>query len=165
MPSFLRRSCSNFDWKTLRWSGQLPFLETMSLERELEISCVVSQHRTRRTEQRSRILLEFFKSGRAVPSEPLSPEQNAVLHLLFIVVHGHEGFDITISKLSKGVNNHLKLKGEGLHLQPRNFGRSDLDGLFRSETDEHGLEDPIGLQGCRTDSSIGGVLRHRWTRG
>ncbi len=33
--------------------------------------------------QRSQVLLKFFQSGQALPSEPLSPEQNAVLHLLF----------------------------------------------------------------------------------
>lgn len=36
--------------------------------------------------QRSHRILKFFESGQALPSEPLTPEQNAVLRLVFVIV-------------------------------------------------------------------------------
>ena len=70
---------------------------------------------------RSQRLLEVFRAGQASPSEP--PEHNAVLHLLFVVVHTHEeAYYYGVSQLCKALNNHLKLRGEGLRLQPRKVG-------------------------------------------
>jgi hypothetical protein len=73
--------------------------------------------------ERSQRLLEVFQSGQASPSEPLSLEQNVILHVLFLVVHSYEkSHYFAISGLSKVVNNHLKLKGEPFRLQPRKIG-------------------------------------------
>ena len=52
--------------------------------------------------ERSQMLLKFFQSGQALPSEPLSPEQNAVLHLLFGAVHAIEEYsEIWISEFKR----------------------------------------------------------------
>lgn len=73
--------------------------------------------------QRSQALLKFFASGQALPSEPLTPEQNAVLHLLFAVVHLREEYSsIYISELGQKVNAQLRCTGENMHLQPRKIG-------------------------------------------
>jgi hypothetical protein len=57
---------------------------------------------------RSQRLLEFFESGQALPSEPLSPEQNAVLHLLFSIVHSGESYSsVWVSELTKQLNSYL----------------------------------------------------------
>lgn len=72
---------------------------------------------------RCQVLLEFFESGQALPSEPLSPEQNAVLHFLFAVVHLRENYqDVWISELTQKVNDILKANGEKMHLLPRKTG-------------------------------------------
>jgi hypothetical protein len=73
--------------------------------------------------QRSQRILKFFKSGQALPSEPLTPEQNAVLHLLFSIVHnGGEHTSIWVSELTKKVNIYLKDMEENLRLKPRKVG-------------------------------------------
>jgi hypothetical protein len=52
--------------------------------------------------ERSQKLLKLFQSGQALPSEPLSPEQNAILHFLFAVVHLREEYqNIWISELTR----------------------------------------------------------------
>jgi hypothetical protein len=68
-------------------------------------------------------LLKLFESGEAVPLEPLSPEHNAVLRVLFLAVHVRESFGrITITKLTEQVNRFLAEMGESLRLQPRKIG-------------------------------------------
>src|SRR5260370_12557035 len=59
-------------------------------------------------------LLKFFQSGEAVPLEPLSPEQNAVLRALFSAIHLHKDFSsIRVGDLTRIVN---------LRLSPRKVG-------------------------------------------
>ncbi len=72
--------------------------------------------------QRSQRLLEFFESGQAVPSEPLSPEQNAVLRTLFALIHSGKFSYIWIQNLASNVNFFLQASGERLSLQPRKIG-------------------------------------------
>jgi hypothetical protein len=73
--------------------------------------------------QRSQRVLQFFQSGEGLPSEPLSREQNAVLRMLFHVVHLREKFDcVTISNLTDAVNSFLSAAHENLRLQPRKVG-------------------------------------------
>jgi hypothetical protein len=62
--------------------------------------------------QRSQRLLKFFESGQALPSEPLSSEQNAVLHLLFSIVHSGESYSsVWVSELTKQLNSYLEHGG------------------------------------------------------
>lgn len=73
--------------------------------------------------KRSQRVLQFFASGQGLPSEPLSPEQNAVLRMLFLIVHLRESFFcIHISELTESVNRFLGEMGENLRLQPRKIG-------------------------------------------
>jgi hypothetical protein len=73
--------------------------------------------------KRSRLLLEFFKSGQAVPLEPLSPEQNAVLRALYSMIHPRKEYvSVQTGDLTKMVNYFLQRAGEGLRLQPRKVG-------------------------------------------
>jgi hypothetical protein len=72
---------------------------------------------------RCQVLREFFESGHAAPSEPLNPEQNAVLHFLFAVVHAREKYqNVWISELTQKVNDILKGGGEKMQLLPRKTG-------------------------------------------
>src|ERR1700676_1774961 len=62
--------------------------------------------------KRSQPLLEFFYSGQAVPQEPLSPEQNAVLRALYSVIHVQKGFvSVQTSDLTELVNYCLRSAG------------------------------------------------------
>ena len=73
--------------------------------------------------ERSERLIEFFYSGQAVPQEPLSPEQNAVLRALFSVIHMRQGyFSIQTVHLTEMVNLFLQHACENLRLQPRKVG-------------------------------------------
>ena len=73
--------------------------------------------------KRSQRLLEFFDSGQAVPQEPLSPEQNAVLRALYSVIHVQKGFvSVQTSDLTELVNYCLRSAGETLRLRPRKVG-------------------------------------------
>jgi hypothetical protein len=72
--------------------------------------------------QRSQCLLKFFESGQAVPSEPLSQEQNAVLRTLFALIHSSEFSYIWIRDLASNVNLFLESAGERLRLLPRKVG-------------------------------------------
>src|ERR1700730_5756117 len=73
--------------------------------------------------KRSQRLLEFFDSGQAVPQEPLSPEQNAVLRALYSVIHVQKGFvSVQTSDLTELVNYCLRAAGEPLRLRPRKVG-------------------------------------------
>jgi hypothetical protein len=73
---------------------------------------------------RSEDLLRFFESGGAVPREPLSPAQNAVLRGLFSLIHNsHKDYDaILTSDLTAVVNDLLGRAGESLRLRPRKVG-------------------------------------------
>jgi hypothetical protein len=75
--------------------------------------------------QRSQSLLKFFESGQAVPPEPLSPEQNAVLRTLFALIHPNE-FDefshLCVGDLTQKVNLFLQAAGERWRLLPRKVG-------------------------------------------
>lgn len=65
--------------------------------------------------KRSQRLLEFFDSGRAVPQEPLSPEQNAVLRALYSLVHTRKDYaSIQTGDLTRVVNYFLLHAGESL---------------------------------------------------
>ena len=73
--------------------------------------------------ERSRSLTLFFKSGNAVPLEPLSPEQNAVLLTLFALIHAKENVGaLRTSDLTRNVNHCLRVSGEKRNLQPRKVG-------------------------------------------
>jgi hypothetical protein len=73
--------------------------------------------------ERSRRLLEFFKSGQAIPHEPLSPEQNAVLRALYYATHLDNVFDsIQTGQLTELVNNLLERADENLRMKPRKVG-------------------------------------------
>jgi hypothetical protein len=72
--------------------------------------------------QRSQVLLKLFESGQAVPSDPLSPEQNAVLRTLFALIHPSKFSYIWISNLTFKVNLFLQAAGERLRLLPRKVG-------------------------------------------
>ncbi len=72
--------------------------------------------------ERCQGLLKFFESGQAVPSEPLSPEQNAVLRTLFALVHPNKFSYIWIRDLANNVNSFLQAAGERLRLPPRKVG-------------------------------------------
>jgi hypothetical protein len=73
--------------------------------------------------QRSQRVLKFFESGQALPSEPLSPEQNAVLRALFSIIHLRENFySSCVGDLAQKVNFYLEQSGERLRLQPRKVG-------------------------------------------
>jgi len=63
--------------------------------------------------ERCQDLLKFFESGEAVPLEPLSPEQNAVLRALFSAIHLHDFSSIRVGDLTRRVN---------LRLSPRKVG-------------------------------------------
>ncbi len=68
-------------------------------------------------------LLSFFKSGQACPAEPLSTEQNGVLQLLFLMIHGGpEASSIRVAELTDQVNQYFKDKGFRLCLQARKVG-------------------------------------------
>jgi hypothetical protein len=72
---------------------------------------------------RSKHLLKLFDSGQAVPEEPLSPEQNAVLLALYSIIHLRKDYTfIQTGDLTKTVNLYLKKAGEGLRLRPRKVG-------------------------------------------
>jgi hypothetical protein len=72
---------------------------------------------------RSQQLLRFFDSGQAVPEEPLSPEQNAVLLALYSIIHLRKDCaSIQTGDLTKTVNFYLEKAGEGLRLRPRKVG-------------------------------------------
>jgi hypothetical protein len=72
---------------------------------------------------RSNYLFDFFEADQVVPSEPLSPEQNAVLQLLFGLVHGPlEECSFYISKLTYQANRSLRKNRERLRLKPRRVG-------------------------------------------
>lgn len=78
---------------------------------------------TFRNPQRSESLLKLVASGQAVPQEPLSPEQNAVLRALFSVIHLRDDFvSVQTGDLTRTVNYFLQLAGEGQRLQPRKVG-------------------------------------------
>jgi len=72
--------------------------------------------------QRSQRLFKFFESGQAVPSEPLSPEQNAVLRTLFALIHPGKFSYLFIADLTFKVNLFLQAAGERLRLPPRKVG-------------------------------------------
>ena len=73
--------------------------------------------------ERSKRLLDFFDSGQAVPHEPLSPEQNAVLRALYFVIHLGNVFDsIKTGNLTGLVNNQLERTLENLRMKPRKVG-------------------------------------------
>jgi hypothetical protein len=73
--------------------------------------------------QRSQALLWFFKSGNAVPLEPLASEQNAVLLTLFAYIHaGENATSLRTSDLTRNVNHCLRLSGERMSLTPRKVG-------------------------------------------
>jgi hypothetical protein len=73
--------------------------------------------------ERCERLFEFFYSGQAVPQEPLSPEQNAVLRALFSVIHlRKEFYSIQTGQLTEMVNLFLERAGEKLRMQPRKVG-------------------------------------------
>jgi hypothetical protein len=77
----------------------------------------------RGNEERSRMLLEFFKSGQAVAQEPLSPEQDAVLSALYSYIHKRKEFgSVQTRDLTEMVNIYLERAGERLRLQPRKVG-------------------------------------------
>jgi len=73
--------------------------------------------------ERSSLLLEFFKSGQAIPHEPLSPEQNAVLRALYSVIHIRNDYDsIQTGRFTEIVNVFLERAGESLRMKPRKVG-------------------------------------------
>jgi hypothetical protein len=72
---------------------------------------------------RSQQRLRFFESGQAVPEEPLSPEQNAVLLSLYSIIHLRKDYtSVQTGDLTKTVNLYLEKSGEYLRLQPRKVG-------------------------------------------
>lgn len=72
---------------------------------------------------RSQTLLEFFNSGNAVPLEPLTSEQNAVVLTLFAFIHAGENvLSLRTSDLTRNVNHCLRLSGEKMSLAPRKVG-------------------------------------------
>jgi hypothetical protein len=77
-----------------------------------------------RDNQRSQILLNFFKTGQILPAEPLSYEQNVVLQLLFSLVHttADEYSLIYIAQATEALNECLKAAGERFRLRPRKVG-------------------------------------------
>jgi len=76
-----------------------------------------------RNPKRSKCLLKFFDSGQAVPHEPLSPEQNAVLGALYSIIHARKDYDsIQTGDLTNIVNCFLRFSGESLRLRPRKVG-------------------------------------------
>jgi hypothetical protein len=62
------------------------------------------------------------RGSQAVPSEPLSPEQNAVLRTLFALIHPCKFSYIWIRDLAFKVNLFLQTAGERLRLLPRKVG-------------------------------------------
>jgi hypothetical protein len=73
--------------------------------------------------QRSQARLWFFKSGNAVPLEPLTSEQNAVVLILFAFIHSAEKVSsLRTSDLTRNVNHCLRLSGEKVSLAPRKVG-------------------------------------------
>jgi hypothetical protein len=73
--------------------------------------------------KRTQALLEFFKSGEAIPQDSLSMEQNAVLRALFSMIHLQKSFvSIQTLHLTNTVNYLLQRAGEKLRLQPRKVG-------------------------------------------
>jgi len=73
--------------------------------------------------ERCQGLLKFFESGEAVPLEPLSPEHNAVLRVLFSAIHLNDDFAcIRVGDLTNNVNLFLDRAGERLRLLPRKVG-------------------------------------------
>jgi hypothetical protein len=73
--------------------------------------------------ERSKRLLEFFDSGQAIPHEPLSSEQNAVLRALYSIIHVQNDFDsIQTGQLTELVNGHLEHARENLRMKPRKVG-------------------------------------------
>jgi hypothetical protein len=73
--------------------------------------------------ERCQALLRFFESGEAVPLEPLTPEQNAVLRALFSAIHLSDDFAcIRVSDLTNNVNLFLERTGEKLRLLPPKVG-------------------------------------------
>jgi hypothetical protein len=72
-------------------------------------------------------LLKFFESGQACPPEPLDPEQSALLYFLFEICHkrvtsNEPSPPLTISELTKQLNDHLKGKGAIRGLKERRVG-------------------------------------------
>jgi hypothetical protein len=72
--------------------------------------------------ERSKATLKLFQTGQAIPSEPLNPEQNAVLRSLFAIVHTPQVLPILTKDLTVWVNKSLELTGEKLRLTPRKVG-------------------------------------------
>jgi hypothetical protein len=73
--------------------------------------------------KRTQELLEFLKSGEAIPQDPLSTEQNAVLRALFSVIHLKKNLaSIQTLHLTNSVNYFLGRANEKLRLQPRKVG-------------------------------------------
>ena len=74
--------------------------------------------------ERSQVLLTFFKSGQILPAEPLSRDQNAVLKMLFSLVHCREDelSSIYIARATEVVNQFLEIAGERFRLLPRKVG-------------------------------------------
>jgi hypothetical protein len=73
--------------------------------------------------KRSERLVKFFDSGQAVPLEPLSLEQNAILRGLFSVIHCRKEYEsVSTGDLTTLVNYLLERAGESLRLQPRKVG-------------------------------------------
>ena len=73
---------------------------------------------------RSEKLLQFFISSEVVPAEPLSPEQNVMLRVLFLMAHCRKKeFDsILISELTDSVNSILRIEKQHFRLEPRKVG-------------------------------------------
>jgi hypothetical protein len=73
--------------------------------------------------KRTQALVDFFKTGEAIPQEPLSTEQNAVLRALFSIIHVQKGYvSIQARYLTNTVNYFLQRENETLRLQPRKVG-------------------------------------------
>jgi hypothetical protein len=91
---------------------------------------------------RSQRLLEFFESGQALPSEPLSPEQNAVLHLLFSIVHSGESYSsVWVSELTKQLNLYLEHRGGAFALAAaKSRCRPHLNGFLWQDAHELRLD-------------------------
>jgi hypothetical protein len=107
--------------------------------------------------ERTERVLEFFYSGQAVPQEPLSPEQNAVLRALFSIIHVRKEFSsIQTGQLTEMVNLFLQRSGESLRLQPRKVGaalsslgisnrtRTKIGMAYIGESQRRGKDSPVG---------------------
>ena len=90
--------------------------------RSRDILCALSAVHLQNSD-RTKELVDFFKTGEAIPQEPLSAEQNAVLRALFAIIHSREGFcSVQTRYLTNAVNYFLERAGEPLRLLPRKVG-------------------------------------------